>query len=408
MKNSFFPLFSLLLLVAASPVLAQIQSPRLLNESLPGYPGLHDREALVELEFTVNSAGGAEAFAAVGGFHEPRFVEAAISAVGAMTFAPAMRDGEAVDWPGYRVTARFIIEDLFNTVQPIFSASIRQVEALVAAQDYDAAERLARELRDTQVKYLFEYAYVNLRLSEIYLLQDRLFDAARVSTTATLSYLPGEHRNYGIESAKLVDTFNVLTISQFSDADVFNDLDVNTTLAVQNAVTSPLTTGRPPHLRSGLRFSNRGSDLGDKITMDVLNPGLMQDALQAGIQIHGRLGHLRAMHNDVERYRTVNPRVPDFLSRLVTIADELLAQGAPLQSMHRVDAGEALFFPTRRILTAANVSGSLAAVDFQCERRTTRLDYTADADWQIPASWGECAVRFLGESGTTFSVIEFE
>lgn len=407
MKKCYLTLCCLLSLISVQ-VVAQILSPAPLTDIVPVFPGLHDREALVELEFTINAGGQAEGFQVVGGFFEQRFIDATINAVSNAAFSPATDNGEPVDWPGYRVTARFVIEDLFNTIQPGFSTDIRQVEELITAQDYDAAEALAQDVLNNRARYFFEFAYINLRLSEISLLQGRLFEAARASTWATLSYLPGEQANYGIESAKLMDSFNVLSVNQFSASDVFNEIDVRTTLVINNTQSVPEQTRRPPHLRSGLRFSNQGSDLGDKPTMDILNARLMQDALQAAIQIHARLGHIQAMKNDFARLAAVNPRTPEFLSNINGLVDQTLAQGAPLQSLHRIASGEAVFFPSRRTLTVANVEGTLSSIGFQCEQRTPRLEFLAGSEWRIPASWGECAVRFRGAEGTTFAVIEFE
>lgn len=396
------------LLLVAAPVFAQIQSPVLEGTLSPEFPGLHDREALVVLEFTVGADGQARDFEAVGGFFEQRFVDATITAVSDVTFSPARENGTAVDWPQYRVTARYVIEDLFNTVQPGFSTDIRRVEDLVAAQDYAAARTLAREVLDNRARYFFEFAYINTRLSEIALLQDDLHAAAAASAMATLTYLPGEHDNYGLESAKLMDAYNVQSVSQFSSGDIYNDLDVTVTALDNRTFTGPVQSMRPPHLRSGLRYSNQGNDLGDKPTMDVLNAYLMQDALQAAIQIHARLGQLRAAKNAVERFTMINPRLPGLLSDINDLVDRTLAQGAPMQSLHRIIGGEAVHYPARRTFTVANVEGELSAVDFRCDRRVIRLAYQAGTDWQIPESWGDCGLRFLGDEGSTFSVIEFE
>lgn len=407
MKKCHLTLCCLFFLLSVQ-VFAQIQSPAPLSDIVPEFPGLHDREALVELEFTVNADGQAEAFQVVGGFFEQRFVDATINAVTRTAFSPATDNGMPVAWPQYRVTARFVIEDLFNTIQPGFSTDIRQVEEQITARDYAAAEALALEVLNNRARYFFEFTYVNLRLSEIYLLQDKLFEAARASTWATLSYRQGEQANYGIESAKLMDSFNVLSVNQFSASDVFNDIDVRTTLDINNTRTVPEQTRRPPHLRSGLRFSNQGSDLGDKPTMDILNARLMQDALQAAIQIHARLGHIQAMKNDFTRLSAVNPRTPEHLSNINNLVDQALGQGAPLQSQHRIDGSDALYYPWHRNFTLINVEGSITALDLQCDRRIVRLPFTVGAEWQIPESWGNCALRFLGTDGTNFSLIEFE
>ena len=407
MKKIYLTPIFLILALVAQGILAQTRSPVLESELVFEYPGLHDREALVEVEFTVNEEGKAESFQVVGGFYEQRFVDATVNALQEVTFRPAMENNEPVDWSGFRVSARFVIEDLFNTIQPGFSNRMKEIENLIASGDHAAAETLALETLDNSIQYHFEFAYLNLRLSQIYLLENKLFDAAAASHWATLSYMPGEHRNYGHQSAKLTDSFNIISVNQFIDADIYSTVDVNTSLVINNALTAPLKSQRPPHLRSGLRFSSQGSDLGDKSTMDVLNVGLMQDALQTGIQIHARLGHLTAMKNALERYGYVNPRAPAFLEEIEAIADSSLSSGAPIQSLHQVRSNQAVFYPVRNTFTVANVTGTLSSIDIQCENRTTRLQFQAGLEWQIPGSWGVCSLRFHGEEGTEFSVIEF-
>jgi hypothetical protein len=407
MSNFLKTLISLLLF-GASSAFAQVTSPVPKSDFVPEFPGLHDREALVELEFTVGSDGRARDFRAVGGFHEARFVDATIAAVNNVTFRPAMENGSEVDWPQFRVTARYVIEDLFHTIQPGFSSDIRRVEDLINDQEYAEAESLAEDVLNNRTRYFFEFAYINTRLSEIYLLQGNLFDAALASKHATLTYLQGEHDNYGIESAKLMDAYNVQSVSQFSSGDIYNDIDVSATAVYDNTYTRPVQSQRPPHIRSGLRYSNQGNDLGDKPTMDVLNARLMQDALQAAMQIHARLGHVVAARNDAVRFATVNSRLPEIMTNISELVDRSLAQGAPIQSQHRINSGDALYFPTRRTFSVANVEGEVSTVDFRCDRRVIRLAFQAGNEWQIPASWGDCALRFSGSEGTSFVVIEFE
>lgn len=402
------PILACLLALSTAAVSAQITSPVPETGFAPEFPGLHDREAIVELEFTVGSDGQPRDFRAVGGFHEQRFVDATIAAMTNVSFRPATANGSAVDWPQFRITARFVIEDLFNTIQPGFSNDIRRIEGHINAGEYAQAESLAVDVLNNQARYFFEFAYINTRLSEIYLLQGKLFEAALASDNATLSYVQGEHDNYGIESAKLMDAYNVQSVNQFSSGDIYNDIDVTVTALNDNSFTRPVQSQRPPHIRSGLRYSNQGNDLGDKPTMDVLNARLMQDALQAAMQIHARLGHVVAASNDAQRFAIVNPRLPDIMVSITELLERSQGQGMPIQSQHRIDAGEAVFFPVRRSFTVANVEGEISAVDFRCDRRVLRLAYQAGNEWQIPASWGDCALRFLGSEGATFAVIEFE
>jgi len=407
MKKSILTPFLLICSFFTLGALAQIQGPSLESELDIEFPGLHDREALVEIEFTVNSEGHAENFQAVAGFYEQRFVDAAVEALESATFTPAIEKGEPVDWSGYRITARYVIEDLFNTIQPGFSTAMREIEDLVNDQDYAKAEEKAVDLLNNGTNYFYEFAYVNTRLSEIYLIQNKLQNAAAATRWATMAYLPGEHRNYGHQSAKLTDSFNIISVNQFIDADIYSTIDVNTSLVLNEQNTTPPVIKRPPHLRSGLRYSTQGSDLGDKPTMNVLNLYLMQDALQAGVQIYARLGHIQAMKNDLERYRTVNSRVPEFLEEIDSLVDNSVGNGAPIQSRHHVEHSDAVFYPRHRVFTVANVEGFLSDIDIQCAERTVRLNFEAGLEWRIPASWGACSLRFIGTQGTEFSVIEF-
>ncbi|NBS26955.1 MAG: hypothetical protein EBS81_11740 [Gammaproteobacteria bacterium] len=109
MKKSILTPFLLICSFFTLGALAQIQGPSLESELDIEFPGLHDREALVEIEFTVNSEGHAENFQAVAGFYEQRFVDAAVEALESATFTPAIEKGEPVDWSGYRITARYVI-----------------------------------------------------------------------------------------------------------------------------------------------------------------------------------------------------------------------------------------------------------------------------------------------------------
>jgi hypothetical protein len=400
-----------LMLLGTSLVFAQQRSPSVLNEVVLEYPGLVDREALVELEFTVKSDGSVSDMKTVGGFYEPRFVEATEAAVRQLQFRPASESGEAVDWPGFRISGRFIVEDLFNTVNPDFSNTISAIENLIEDGDYSQAESRAIDLRSSNTIYFYEYAYVNLRLSEIYLMTNQLFDGYAASLKATQAYREGEHRNYGLESARMRDSFKValLQSSQAISDDLFisNELDVNSALVLSNTITQPTQLVRPRHIRSSVRFSNWGEDGGDKGSLDVLNSMLSKNALQTGVQIFARLGHISPLLNDYDRFAQVEARVPEILETINGLANASVDQQAPLKSSHRIANGQWLFFPYRRTFAVTEVAGSLESVDFQCDRNVIRLDFQAETEWSIPESWENCSLLFRGEDGTTFSVIEF-
>ena len=64
MKKLILTPFAITFSFFALSSIAQIQGPTLESELDIEFPGLHDREALVEIEFTVNSEGRAEGFQA--------------------------------------------------------------------------------------------------------------------------------------------------------------------------------------------------------------------------------------------------------------------------------------------------------------------------------------------------------
>ena len=389
----------------------QVRAPVAANEVELVYPGLVDREALVELEFTVNREGSVVDMHPVGGFHEQRFVDATMAAVQQLQFRPATENGAAVDWPGFRVHGRFVVQDWFNTVHPSFSNAMVEIEKAIQDGDIARAETMALRVLQEDVLYFYEYAYINTRLSEIYLLTNNLFDGYLASLQATQAYRENEHMNFGLESARMRDQFKVALLfnNQAITDDTFisNKLETNDSLVMATSVTQPTQLERPRHIRSSVRFSNWGSDQGDKPTMDVLNSMLMKNALQTGVQIFARLGYITPLLNDYDRFSREEPRIPDFLQTIDGLAEQTTASGAPLKSTHRISGDQWLFFPYRRTFAVAEVAGRLDTVDFQCDRTVVRMPVQADSEYGIPASWGNCALRFRGDDGTTFSVIEF-
>jgi len=200
-----------------------------------------------------------------------------------------------------------------------------------------------------------------------------------------------------------------LQSSQAISDDLFisNELDVNSTLVLSNTITQPTRLVRPRHIRSSVRFSNWGEDGGDKGSLDVLNSMLSKNALQTGVQLYARLGHISPLLNDYDRFSQQEARIPEILETINGLANASVNQQAPLKSTHRISNGQWLFFPYRRTFAVTEVAGSLESVDFQCERNVIRLAFQAETEWSIPESWENCSLLFRGEDGTTFSVIEF-
>lgn len=64
------------------------------------------------------------------------------------------------------------------------------------------------------------------------------------------------------------------------------------------------------------------------------------------------------------------------------------------------------FRPARRRLSLANVEGQLDTIEMRCDHKRFTSAVSDEVEWRIPESWGTCRVRFYGEPGTRFDVLE--
>lgn len=62
---------------------------------------------------------------------------------------------------------------------------------------------------------------------------------------------------------------------------------------------------------------------------------------------------------------------------------------------------------TRRSFELDVEQGHIEALSLRCERRIETLAYSADAAWTVPEAWGDCRLFVTGESGTSFTVLEY-
>jgi len=62
----------------------------------------------------------------------------------------------------------------------------------------------------------------------------------------------------------------------------------------------------------------------------------------------------------------------------------------------------------RRTFALTQLSGALEGIRVNCDRRATDLEYSADAEWTLPESWGSCYVTVEGRDDTEFEFYEFQ
>ena len=398
----------LLLLVLSSGLMAQQVGPRIANldDVTPVFPRPWDREALVVLDFTVKSDGSIEAIDVVDGFYEERFVDAAIAAARQLRFEPATERGEPVDWPGFRISARFVIRNMFHTMGPNPNAELTRAEGLIRDNRTEDAEAVLEKAIADNTRLFFEDAIFHLRLGEIYLATNRPADAVHALGKATQTYLAGEHNDFNIETAITHNRIFVVNIPE-----IFTDDFMSTRLQVHHTMSSP-RVATPAPLRGGAQRGQGNRSAGGlqapKATLEVLNNSLLESAYQRAYLANISQGNLAEGINLYENLLSLNENaVSDEMRAQVTQVRELANGSQRLTSVHLIRNGDTIHHPTHRILAALNVEGDIDTLDFQCESRVVRLAFQAEVEWNIPESWGQCAVRFRGEDGATFTLLEF-
>lgn len=63
---------------------------------------------------------------------------------------------------------------------------------------------------------------------------------------------------------------------------------------------------------------------------------------------------------------------------------------------------------TDRTFTFTAVSGRIRGLRVECDHGHTNLKFQDDAEWTLPAAWGECHLTVYAKRDTTFAFVEFE
>lgn len=405
MRKTFI---SALLLFAFCPtfLLAQQIGPKVLNldDITLEYPRPWNREALVVLDFTVNSDGTIDGIKAVDGFYDERFVEAASDAVRQLQFEPATQSGEAVDWPGFRVTARFVYRNQFHGMQATPNSMLSDIEGLIRDNKAEEAEAMLKQALAENTELYFEDAIFNLRLGEVYLATNRPAEAVHAFNRATQTYLSGEHNDFNLESAVNHNRFFIVNLPE-----LFVDDFITTGLQAHHSINAP-RVATPAPLQTGAQRGQgrRGANERPKATLEVLNNTLLESAYQRQYLANISTGNMAAVLNTFSNLENLNEdAITKQMATQVGQVKELQASDQGLTSAQLIMNGETIHHPSHRILAAVNVNGDIETLDFQCETRVIRLPFQAEVEWNMPESWGQCALRFRGEDGARFNLVEF-
>jgi len=133
-------------------------------------------------------------------------------------------------------------------------------------------------------------------------------------------------------------------------------------------------------------------------------------ALQYKFSIELRLGlYQEALNTFDMRSFLVEINEADSMLQQAEQIREAIDQGVTLNARGKVLNEETgwFFTPTLRIFTIADVDGRLNKIKAVCNRNIVELEYQADVEWSLPASWGECSLSVMGRENTTFTLYEF-
>ena len=396
----------LLCLLNSTALLAQQIGPTVLNldEVSPEYPRPWDREALVVLDFTVKSDGSVDDIKAVDGFHEPRFVEAASNAVQQLQFEPATASGEAVDWPGFRISARFLVRNQFHGMRASANSQLSDAEDLIRENKPEEAETALKAVLSENTELFFEDAMFNLRLGEVLLATNRPAEAVHALKRATQTYLPDENNDFNLESAVNHNRFFIINLPE-----IFVNDFITTRLQAHHTANAPRVATPAPLQRGAQRGQGRrGANERPKASLEVLNNTLLESAYQRQYLANISTGNVAAVINTYNNLENLNDdAISEQMGNQIAQVRQLQNANQRLTSAQVIMNGETIHYPSHRILAAVNVAGDIESLDFQCESRVIRLPFQAEVEWNMPESWGQCAIRFRGEDGATFNLVEF-
>lgn len=315
------------------------------------WPGETNREAFVVLEFDILANGTAANIRLVDdGFHEKRFVDAAMAGLKRSKWEPRRINGVAVDSPGMRQGFGFSRRNETETfITRDFRSEALKVQELIRKGDFAGGEFHANWMLAEKVKLNYEYALLQAQLAQTYAGLGRIHDALRKVGRATVrSDRPG--------FLKVLDA-------------------------------------PPPNTPSNYLLEKKALvQLLDMRMRLLATQGLALEALNTYYELAG--------------LKQLPPDDP-----LVVLAEQLTAQirgGGALRARIEIgpDGGWQQFLSRRRFILERVRSGSINSLYLVCEAASRVFEYVPGEEWSVPESWGLCNARVGADPGTTFDFVE--
>lgn len=330
---------------------ASYEPPRVLKAPFE-WPGTADREALVYLTFNLSAEGVISNIElADGGFHDQRFVDAAIRFLSNAKLSPAKLNGvstasNALTWP-----IRFTFGDNGSKgITIAFRSELDKVNELIRSGDYAGAHFHAQWMLAEKVQFGYEFAVLQRQLAYTYAMKNethRALLAARAATSRTDPQLDDFRFGSRIRNST---ASNYLLPKEV----VVGLLELRMRLAVSQGL---LLEGIKSYEElAGLDKSKTKGELADLATQ-------VTSALQSN----------RVLQGKIQLDESANWK-------------------------HRL---------WRHDFEIANVNGKVNSVYLKCGNQSRKMEYRPGASVRIPASWENCEAQILGEPETSFEIFEF-
>lgn len=316
------------------------------------WPGDVNREAYVILQYDVLADGKvANISVADEGFHEKRFVNAAVRALERSQWEPRRINGVAVDARGLRQAFRFAIQDMQRGVTQEFWNEARKVDNLVRKGDYAGGEFHAQWMLAEKVTLNYEYALLQAELARTYAGLGRIEDAVRKVRKATAR-----------ADSSRVDFLRVLDVP-------------------------------PP---------NRSSNY-------LLDKDLVVHLLGLRMHLLAVQGlALEALHTYYELAGLEQPKPDDPVSVLAEKLTTEIRGNGPLRARIEIgpESGWRQFLSRRKFILENVRGGSINQLFLECQAGFLPLDYVPGEEWSVPANGGLCNAHVGADPGTTFEFVE--
>jgi hypothetical protein len=140
----------------------------------------------------------------------------------------------------------------------------------------------------------------------------------------------------------------------------------------------------------------------------VLSDEDLKVALQYRNVIELQLGDMVAALETFERRKALGPVADSdpMASRAATIAEALQGEAA-IAIKAKVLEDNWRHVPSRRTFAISDVDGDIKGIRVECNRRSADLEFMAETEWTLPASWGDCTLMVQGRRDTEFTFYEF-